>query len=174
MEGKAHHLREAVIGILPRLPFLVQNFLLVLFVPILLLFDNIRKLAKGDDVLLLELAPHQDLIGRTRQMDCHLDLERLGSCIHFCRADPVLSILLGGLIRNVVLGVAKNLAVLSGSCPVMGLVHQQKVDLLFEKSLVLLLDRGRLQILQRDEYNCFLVLLVQDSIQHIRVLNKVF
>ena len=124
MKGKAHHLREAVIRILPRLPFLVQNLLSVLFVPSLLLFDNISKLTKCDDVLFLELAPHQNSIGRTRQMDRHLNLERLDGIVHFCRAVLVLTVLLGCLVRDVVLGVAKNLSVLSGSCPVMSLIHQ--------------------------------------------------
>ena len=124
VKGKAHHLREAVIRILPRLPFLVQNLLSVLFVPSLLLFDNISKLTKCDDVLFLELAPHQNSIGRTRQMDRHLNLERLDGIVHFCRAVLVLTVLLGCLVRDIVLGVAKNLSVLSGSCPVMSLIHQ--------------------------------------------------
>ena len=124
VKGKAHHLREAVIRILPRLPFLVQNLLSVLFVPSLLLFDNISKLTKCDDVLFLELAPHQNSIGRTRQMDRHLNLERLDGIVHFCRAVLVLTVLLGCLVRDIVLGVAKNLSVLSGSCPVMSLINQ--------------------------------------------------
>ena len=150
MEGKADHLREAEIRIVPFAVLIVKY---VFVVPPLLFVGNVGERTERDDVLLVKLTAHQDSVRRSRKVKRHVHLERLDGRVHVLGVLAVLAILAGRLVRHVALRLAKDLSVFAGTRAVMGLIYNQEVDLPVEQVPMPLLDRGGLQILKREEYD---------------------
>ena len=158
MKRKADHLREAEIRIVPFAVLIVKY---VFVVPLLLLIGNIGELAERDNVLLVKLAAHQDSVRSPGKVKRHVHLERLDGRVHVFGVFAVLPVLAGRLVRHIALRLAEDLSVFAGTRAVMRLIDDQKVDLLVEQIPMPLLDRGRLQILEREEYDDLLSLAPQ-------------
>ena len=119
VEGEADHLREAVIGVVPFVPSKILR------VPLALLVEDVRELAEGNDVLLLEFAPHQDAVGGAGEVEPDFRGERLDGLGRVRGVG-----LFGGVRLFVFRGDAKGLAVFLGAGGEVGLVDDEQVYLI--------------------------------------------
>ena len=160
VEGEADHLRKAVVGIVPllvrdRKTAVVRDFPAVLvylvptnvvLVPLPLCVEDVRERTEGNDVLLLEFAPHQDAVGGAGEVEPDFRIERLDGPgrVHGVG-------FFGGVRLLVFRGDAQSLAVFLGAGGEVGLVDDEKVDRIRENLLVARLDRIALKVLERRE-----------------------
>ena len=79
IERKANHLWKSIIRIIPFVAIILFEMLVI---PLLLCVDNVRKLNKGNDVLLFEFIAHQNSVWRTGKMYADLRIQDFDSLVY--------------------------------------------------------------------------------------------
>ena len=90
VERKANHLRKSIIRIVP---FVTVILFEMLVIPQLLRVDNIRKLNKGNNVLLFEFITHQNSVWRTGEMYANLCIQCFYDFVHLIERFKAINIL---------------------------------------------------------------------------------